>query len=157
MKSADEYRKTLESAFRLLKYRDRSKVELRRRLLRKGYPEETVSEVIEYLCGLDFLNDRRFAQSWVNSRTGSRARGRSSLSSELQARGVSREVILDVLRGHDDSEEYSAAVCVAKEKLRRMDNLCAEKKKQRLYGHLRRRGFASDVIVRILREKIDDK
>src|SRR5262245_15934844 len=82
----------LSDAMKLLAKRDYSIAGLRQKLSLKhgGVPEE----VIQYLVAKRFLDDRRFAESYVSRR---KDRGMPRLRRELDAQGVARELVEEIL------------------------------------------------------------
>ena len=132
--------KSLHYALYLLTYRDRSVNELWNLLLRKGYSEEEVSSVVETLCSWNYLNDRRFAETWVEARLRLKPMGPFRLEQELRRKGVADEVIEKVL-----GDVFSI---VSEEELAQK---LAEKKMKnrpwrRVENFLRYRGFSWGVI-----------
>ena len=58
----------LQQAFFFLQYRDRSEHELRRYLARKGHDQQVIEETLAKLRDYHYVDDRLFAQAWVESR-----------------------------------------------------------------------------------------
>ncbi|HET7420042.1 MAG TPA: RecX family transcriptional regulator [Candidatus Dormibacteraeota bacterium] len=79
-----------EAGLRHLARRAHSRVELRRKLLRRGYDAEDVDSAMARLAGEGYLDDAGFAAGHVRRRSASL--GPLALSAELAARGVGREV-----------------------------------------------------------------
>ncbi len=98
-------------AFRLLSYRERSKYEIKSRLLKKGYNREIAHRVIDDLSRLDYLNDERFARKWVKDRINHKPRGSNLLKYELKDKGINRHTIDQVLSEllHEELEKKMAA------------------------------------------------
>lgn len=89
--------KAQRRALLLLEHRERSHSEMEQRLLRAGFEAEVVSRVLEWLSGLCYLDDARFARSYVASkrRTGW---GPVRIRRELILKGVPGELIEAALR-----------------------------------------------------------
>ena len=79
-------------ALKLLKGRDYSVSELSRKLEAKF--GEAPPEIIQQLLQKKFLNDRRFAQNYVERR---KQRGAAQVREELAARGVPSEITEEIL------------------------------------------------------------
>ncbi|CAN5769758.1 hypothetical protein BH23CHL7_BH23CHL7_05490 [soil metagenome] len=101
----DDSAVVLDAAAAFLAVRPRSIDETRRRLRHLGYRHALVDQVIDRLLELGYLDDAQFARLWIESRDRARPRGESALRRELTLKGVSREVIDEVL--HDRSDEAS--------------------------------------------------
>jgi len=148
---AETMRKARERALRLIGYRDRSKSEIRKRLVGSDYPEDIVEEVVDQLSRAGLLDDRKFSRDWVKSRTASKPMGRTRLAWELRSRGVDAPTVEQALEGLDEETEHGLACSVAEDKLRKMDREDPSVR-AKLGSLLRRRGFSWDVIARALDE-----
>lgn len=78
----------IPTAFGLLARRAHSRLELRRKLSRRGFAADAIDVAILGLVELGYLDDRSFAQGLVRRRGA--LRGPLALSAELAARGVDR-------------------------------------------------------------------
>jgi regulatory protein len=83
-------------ALKLLARRDYSVAKLREKLTARFGEDASLETTIERLAARNFLNDRRFAESYAGRR---RNRGRMLLQMELTARGIAPELAEDVLSG----------------------------------------------------------
>ena len=83
-------------ALKLLAVRDHSIAELRRKLEAKG--EVVPQELIDQLIKQNFLNDRRFAESYVAKR---KKRGTARLKEELIALGIPGPMVAEILMNTD--------------------------------------------------------
>lgn len=140
------------NAFQMLKFRNRSRREIYDRLKRKGFPEEIISQVIDFLTRLKYLDDAEFARSWSQSRI-AKPLGLRRISFELKQKGVEKKIIEQTLeklkQGYSEQRVIEG---IAKEKFNKMKSLDEFKAKSRIYGHLIRRGFNPEAI----KEAIDN-
>jgi len=134
----------VEAAVRLLARRAHSRLELRRKLERRGYETEEVESAIGRLADLGYVDDAAFARGLVRHR--SAARGPLALASELSAKGIDRAGIAAALEGVDEESQLAAATRLA-------ERLYAEKPLpgyremlDRIGSKLIRRGFSSGVV-----------
>ena len=100
-----------DAALRLLARRAHSHVELRRKLGRRGYPEEEIGEALGRLSELGYLDDAAFAAGHVRRRSSSL--GPLALSAELAARGVERRVSGQAMAGFDHTAQVASATRLA--------------------------------------------
>ncbi len=134
--------KARQAALKFLSYRNRSQVEVRRKLAQR-YPSEVVEQVIARLVEQHYLDDVKFAIEWRRQRERRRPRGRSVLQRELQGLGVEREVIQEALEGIEETDNaYRAADAI----VRRL--ACADygQFRQKVWAFLQRRGFDNSAI-----------
>lgn len=153
---AETARNARESAIRLISYRDRSKSEIKQRLIGNEYPEEIVDEVVDWLSRGGLLDDEKFSRDWVKARTASKPMGRARLSYELRAKGIDKPLVEEALEEIDDESEYELAYSVAEQKLRKVK--CKDQAaRKRLIALLRRRGFGWDAITKVIDELCPDE
>jgi regulatory protein len=127
-----------QQAIRYLGYRPRSAAETRRYLDGKGHCAEIVQEVLSGLERQGYLDDRAFARFWVENREQFRPRGRRALQYELRQKGVSQQDIDAVLEDYGEGEAAWKAVSRKLDSWASLDEFTF---KQRVMGHLDRRGF----------------
>ena len=132
--------KAFDRALLILAGRPHSAAELARKLRQRGHDADEVAAAVDRLRDIGYLDDRAFAESLVGWR--SRSRGRRAMASELAARGVARDVALEVLGAVDAESELEAARKLAE---RDAENPI------RAAARLRRRGFGEDTIRSALR------
>lgn len=139
-------------AFLLLKYRQRSEQEIRERLSRKKFPEETIKETIVFLKEKKFIDDSLFARAWISERL-QKAFGPRRLAQELKLKGIEKQVIENNLR--EIKERYNESE-IARElavgRFNRLKNLDSQTAKRRVYGYLLRRGFSPEIVIDVLNQ-----
>lgn len=133
----------LEHAYRLLANRPRSSAEIRRALQKKAYAPETIDAILTQLHTKNYLDDRAFADYWVEQRNTFRPRSQLALRHELGQKGVAREIIEAAL---ENVEEEEAARTVAGKRLAKWANLTEHEFRTKVWRFLQGRGFGFDVI-----------
>jgi regulatory protein len=140
-----------DRAANFLSYRPRSEREVARKLRDLGASEEEVSETLERLRSLGLVDDREFAATYLRDRDAVRPYGTDRLRQELYRLGVAREVIDEVLSERDPEQDYAQARSLAER-----DPLWSRRSEReasaKLFGKLRRRGFGSELIRRVLED-----
>jgi regulatory protein len=151
LKELDDTAKATDAAIRLLTSRPRSVREIRDRLKRKDYDDETIGRVIQRLRDWRYIDDDAFARYWVENRESNRPRGRRLLEQELRLKGVERETVSQVI---DEAEidERSGALEIARTKLRSYRGEEEAVARRRLGAFLARRGYGYDVVKPVLDE-----
>ncbi len=140
-----------ERALALLARREHTRAELARKLAAGGFTAEDVRPLLDEFEARTWLSDRRFAESWIADHRG--RSGAIKLAFELRQHGVPEALIDDVLAAQRDSESTRAR-CVWEKKFGAPPATPAERAKQMRF--LQGRGFALDVIQRILDGRSDD-
>jgi regulatory protein len=130
---------------RLLTARARTRAELAGQLIKRGYPDDVSTRVLDRLAGVGLIDDADFAEQWVHSRLANARKGKRALAAELHTKGVDKDVITSVLGGINPAAERGRAEELVRKKLRR-ENLSDEaadaRVTRRLVGMLARRGFS---------------
>jgi regulatory protein len=154
-----------EAALSLLSWRARTRAELRRRLLSKGFRPSRVDPCLERLQEKGLLDDAAVSAAFVRDRLRHRPRGRARLSSELRAKGVDPAVAqraVDRVLTEEDLTDTALAHRAAQDWLARQSpgvlrtlasserHAAGEKARRRLYGYLARRGFRGQALTRAL-------
>ncbi|NLC56623.1 MAG: regulatory protein RecX [Armatimonadetes bacterium] len=145
-----EVRRAKEYVLRLLGHRAYSESEVRRRLRRKQFSEQTVERAVEAVRRLGLIDDRQFAEAWVHSRAAAGQAGRRRVEWELRSRGVDRQVIEQTLAGYPEQAEFASALEVAQRRYERLRDEEPEAVRRKLALFLQRRGFAYDDISKVL-------
>ncbi len=83
---------TRDKAFELLARREHSSSQLVAKLRRRGHSEEAIEKTVGDLESDGYLDDYRFACTWIDSRIRKRNDGRMALLSGLRKTGVSQEI-----------------------------------------------------------------
>lgn len=145
----------LDYAFRLFKFRPRTKFELYDRLKRKGYTDKEIKKTITYLTESGLLDDEKFAKEWISSRF---RKGKSIrlIKSELLQKGVDKEVVERVFA--EMKIQPSDELKVIEELIRKKkiyEDLEPSVRKRRLVAFLLRRGFSLELIETALKNLRD--
>ncbi|NLD43372.1 MAG: RecX family transcriptional regulator [Chloroflexi bacterium] len=113
---ADAYNRSLH----YLSFRPRSEQEMTRYLSGRDVPPEAINEVLGRLRSAGLVDDRQFAQLWVENRETFRPRGRFALKQELRAKGIATDVAASVL---DVVNEDAGAMRVGRKALPQLARL----------------------------------
>lgn len=152
IKAEEEYRKARERALYLLDYKDYSYIELFRKL-EKNYSEDTCYRVLDKMVELGAVNDRRYAEGLARHYVEVKKFGRTRAFREMRTKGLTAEVINDVLDKYDEDEENTwydrLYELVEKKFLRYLDD---EKGVNRVKNSLVRYGYSYDLIKEVLRD-----
>lgn len=140
-------------AMRYVARRARTVAEVRRKLREKDHPEPAIDAAVARLKELGYLDDADYAREYVASRFHSKGYGPLRLRQELKRRGVDRHQIEDAMTLLDDEAVLEAA---RKHAHKRWPRLSGEddprRRRQKLAGYLRRRGFSYELIRRVTDE-----
>lgn len=177
----DLYQKLLESSFRFVSFRPRSKKEVRDFLLKKlsrfsatpisslvtptyvGVQPSLIERVIARLRDLGYVDDAKFAAWWVDQRQSHKPKGARLIAQELKAKGISDDFVKTLLvkqRGQyscgrndiDTDDEVTLARRAIAKKVPLWQKLPKLEQKKKIYGFLGRRGFDTETIYCVVDE-----
>lgn len=132
----------------LLEKMDRTEAQLREKLRQGRYPEDIIENAIAYVKGFHYVDDLRYAESYV--RCYSQSKSRRRLYQELVGKGVPRDLIEQALEEEYETEDESAKIVRWLEKKHYSAEEADPKQRQRMYQFLLRKGFRSGDILRLL-------
>ncbi|MEP0762292.1 MAG: RecX family transcriptional regulator [Chloroflexota bacterium] len=142
LRALDDVTRAVDHAARLLARRPYSRAEIRRSLAAKGVAPATIEQALARLESLGYVDDRAFAQFWVENRERFRPRSPQALRYELRQKGLAADIIEAALSVLDARE---SAVRAAQEPLRRLRGQTRAEVESRLGAFLARRGFSYDI------------
>jgi regulatory protein len=140
-----------ERALRHLARRDHSRAELARKLATHGDADE-IEAVIERMGELGLQSDTRYAEAFVRGKAG--RFGASRLRSELARRGIDRELIDEAITSECVESEAERARAVLRGRFTEPPADTREWARQARF--LQTRGFAPDLIRKLLKEPYDE-
>lgn len=153
----DEFQKVKNYALKLLSFRPRSEHEVKTRLeayiSKKHLSPDLVKQVLDRLKDLSYINDTDFAKWWIDQRKRNSIKGSIIIRSELSDKGISGEIIKELLDNENSEEELLKAKTILEKQLSRLKNktdlrmLILEMRR-----YLFQRGFASGIINRAIDE-----
>lgn len=164
--SEAEVGKLIEKVYGLLNIRYRSEKEIRdylkqlsfkRKLKDKDQISEVVTEaLIEKLKRRDLINDSRFAREWAEARRKSKKKGINAIKAELFQKGISREIMDEVLSEESAESEESLAKQALEKKLKIWKNLPEMEFKQKSLRFLMSRGFNYDLAKQVVENSLKE-
>ena len=151
MPDPETFKKAKNQALRYLSYRDRSKWEITQYLEKKQHSHLVIQQTLEYPENFDYVDDQRFALQWGQFNINKKKLGRNRLYLELLNKGIDRETLENILSTlYENNPEIQLAKECASKKWESLKGVQADKKKRRLFQHLKRRGFPTDIIYQSL-------
>ncbi len=152
----EEISKAKSYVYRILARRMYTTKEIRDKLVERGYVDKIVEDVIAILERYGYLNDRTYAQEWIESRMRSKPKGKIALRQELGRKGIDRSIIEDALsQAFDESKESEMALDLARRKVRSFNADDPVAAKRKLQSFLIRRGFDFEAVKDVIKQVID--
>lgn len=146
-----EFQKTLDKLLKFAMLRPRSEREIDNYLKRKKVHESMWKDLIEKLQHFELLDDTKFAKWWVDQRLAFKKISSKVLKLELFKKGIKREIVEDILDENPIDEEKMAKELLAR-RAYKWEGLESREAKQKKFQYLAGKGFAFDVVEKILSE-----
>ncbi len=123
---------------------EHSRFMLETKLFNKQHSKNSIKQSLDYLEARGFLDNRRFARAWLRNRSITKSEGPGRLQIELSKRGVSRDIINEVLEEYFSENNIEDLFNATVEKLMRLG-----KTGDKLQQALVRQGFDWKMIKKI--------
>jgi regulatory protein len=147
-----EFQKVQDKLINFAMVRPRSEKEVGDWFRRKKVHESLWKDLIEKMFKLELLDDHKFAAWWVEQRASFRPKGKKAIELELYQKGISKDIISEVLSLSPIDEEK-----IAKELLKKTESKWKRYDKNEVYTKkaqfLARKGIGWDTVRKVL--KID--
>ena len=152
----EECKQATAKAMALLLHKDRTERELSDRLYRAGFSEKSALFAIEYVRSFGYINDYRYAETYINYHKSSKSR--REIRQKLAEKGISDEVLGEAITncyaaaqedtGGDSEEEAMQALIKKRLKGRDISELTFEEKQKQM-RYLAGKGYPSEKIRRM--------
>src|SRR3989338_4819398 len=146
----NQYDSVKNYALRLLSIRPRSEKELEHRISdyirKKNLSVSIAPRLISFLKQLDYLNDSEFSRWWILQRRTVSIKGLKIIKYELKQKGVSDDIISDLLNEEKESEHSKAQKLLDKYLKKNKSVSLSKYFIQKIKNYLTIRGFSYDVI-----------
>jgi regulatory protein len=147
MPETDDYKRLLSISLKLLSIRPRSQKEIETYLNKKTQDRNLINQVVDRLKSAKFLDDAKFAQWVIESRSRTRPRGKRLLIQELKSKGV--DVSAEDFSGVN---EIDLACKALQKKAKSWSYLSANDYRLKAISYLRLRGFSWDAIEKAIKK-----
>lgn len=130
-------------------YRDRSHKEVEEKLRELRMIPEACEQIIIELMREDFLNEERFARSFVRGKFRIKKWGRYKIKQELKMREISNPVIALALTEIGQPDYLETLNALAEKKLATIKEKENWKRRKKLSDYLLQKGYESDLVYEI--------
>lgn len=145
---------TIEEATILLEkycvYQDRCHSEVEQKLRQMQIIKEGQEKIILHLFANNFLNEERFAKSFVRGKYSQKNWGKMKIKAALKQKGISIRNIMDGFKEIDEDTYLSNLKNLAQKKHDLISENNRYKKRQKLYLFLVQKGYEQDLINEVI-------
>ena len=133
-------------------YQERCVKEVRDKLKTYEIPQKERDKILEYLLENRFVNDERFAKSFVRGKINQSGWGVNKIRFHLIQKGIDKDIIEEAL-GQTDEEVYrQRLVDILKTKSKTVKADSDFKKKRKLAAYAMQKGFEAALVWEVLKE-----
>lgn len=136
-------------------YRDRSQKEVEDKLLEMRMIPEAREQIIIKLIQEDFLNEERFARSFVRGKFRIKKWGRIKIKQELKLREISSPIIRLAMTEIDENQYQETLQELAEKKLNLLKEPNKLKRRKKLSDHLLQKGYEAGPVYEVTNSLID--
>jgi regulatory protein len=134
-------------------YQDRSHFEVKNKLFSWGLHSDQIDQLLAYLIENRFLDEGRFAESYVSGKLRIKHWGRIKIRQGLRLKQIPEKIIQLAFKTIDPDEYFSI---LQKEIKKKQKDLSTEKdpwkKKAKVLRYAQSKGFENDLIYEVLAE-----
>lgn len=149
---------TIEEAKRKLEhycaYQERCHQEVQQKLYGMNMIPEAVDLIIVHLLEHNFLNEERFAKTFVRGKFNLKKWGKHRLTRELKKKDISKYNVTQAMKEIDEDEYYKVFNELAEKKALLIKEKDVYKKKKKLIDYLLYRGWESHLVFDKVNELI---
>ena len=139
-------------AMSLLKYQDRTRKELKDRLMRAEFPEFITEGAIAYVESFGYINDEEYVRRYMEYKA--ETKSRIQIKMDLRKKGIGTEILERIFDEYEYEEDDVLEEQVQK-RIRQKGSVTKENF-QKYYGYFARKGYNSVKIIDLLRKYCED-
>lgn len=127
-------------------YQDRCSSEVMQKLRDWGVDQLRIPKILESLTEDKFLDDRRYAESFVSSKFRLKHWGRNKIVYELRLKKIPSDLISQAMESIDENEYSATLQTLISKKTKEVKDSDAFRKKQKIARYLISKGFESELV-----------
>ena len=133
-------------------YQERCVKDVRDKLKTFDIPQKEKDEILDYLLDNRFVNDERFAKSFVRGKVNQSGWGVNKIRFHLIQKGIDKDIIEEAL-GQTDEEVYRQRLIeILKTKAKTVKASSDFEKKRKLAAYAMQKGFEGSLVWEVLKD-----
>ncbi|SHJ51755.1 recombination regulator RecX [Tepidibacter formicigenes] len=152
------YLKAKNKALNILSRSYQSEKNIRYKLSKDEFDENTINRVICFLKEYNFINDLELAKNITKNKININKYGKNKIKESLYKKGIDKSTINDILKEElSDDIEFENALNLGKKKLEKIKNEDKNKVYRKLSQHLSYKGFDFNIIRKVINKLLDSE
>jgi len=136
---------------------ERCVYDVRKKISEFNYPEDEITEIIEFLKKEKYIDEQRYAEAFVNDKYRFNKWGKYKINFALKQKHISEPIILEALKKIPDNNYHSLLFDELSKKLRSLPKSSGYELKSKLYRFAASRGYENDLILKVISELLNEK
>ncbi|WP_163971026.1 recombination regulator RecX [Oceanobacillus halotolerans] len=157
LEQRDTFHKAYALAINYLSYRMRTKKELYDYLVKKEVDDEHIPKIMDRLEQEHLLDDRQFAEAFVQTRIQTSSKGPLLIKKELIEKGVAASIADNAIQSYSYETQLAKAEKWVTKKLNHRKKDSFQNQIQKLQTTLMQKGFSQDVMKEVTSDLYDEK
>ena len=133
-------------------YQERCMKDVRDKLKTFDLPQEEKDKILEYLLDNRFVNDERFAKSFVRGKINQSGWGLNKIRFHLMQKGIAKEIIDEALGQTDEDLYRQRLIDILKTKSKTVKAENDFERKRKLAAYAMQKGFEGSLVWEVLKE-----
>ena len=134
-------------------YQERCVKEVKDKLKSFDISQEAKDEILDYLMENRFVNDERFAKSFVKGKVNQNGWGVNKISFQLMQKGIANEIIEEALAQTDDATYRQRLVDILIQKSKTVKAESDFDRKRKLAAYAMQKGFEGALVWEVLKSE----
>ena len=133
-------------------YQERCAKEVRDKLRTYDIPQKEKDKILDYLLDNRFVNDERFAHSFVRGKINQSGWGLNKIRFHLVQKGIAKDIIDEALGQTDEDVYRQRLIDILKTKAKTIKAENDFEKKRKLAAYAMQKGFEGDLVWEVLKD-----
>ena len=133
-------------------YQERCVKDVRDKLKTFDISQEEKTKTLDYLLDNRFVNDERFAKSFVRGKVNQSGWGMNKIRFHLMQKGIAKELIDEALGQTDEEVYHQRLIDILKTKAKTMKAANDYEKKRKLAAYAMQKGFEGNLVWEVLKD-----
>ena len=133
-------------------YQERCMKDVRDKLKTFDLPQEEKDKILDYLLDNRFVNDERFAKSFVRGKVNQSGWGLNKIRFHLMQKGITKELIDEALGQTDEDLYRQRLIDILKTKSKTIKAETDFERKRKLAAYAMQKGFEASLVWEVIKE-----
>jgi regulatory protein len=135
---------------------ERCEHDVQKKISKFNFPENEITEIIEFLKKEKYIDEHRYAEAFVNDKYRFNKWGKYKINFALKQKHIPEPIILEALKKIPDENYHSLLFDELSKKLRSLPKNSDYELKTKLYRFAASRGYENDLILKVINNLLNE-